>query len=203
MPLRIDMNMLSKTLIISATLLAPLLVSGCTSTKSQTIVEAEFLKIAEDSCKRAQKHDILEKLTNDAPSRVLVLAKKHAYKNYSAIWIDNKNVATVIYEYELSVCGPSYLVSMQKEANHDNSGDYEHSIKLNDDGTYTWTQHVPFEAAGVLESSVFTVKDGHFASTKAENPAYDRAFEYGPITGSDLQLLQNSVDAELIRIGEE
>jgi outer membrane murein-binding lipoprotein Lpp len=123
------MNMLSKTLIISAALLAPLLVSGCTSTKSQTIVEAEFLKIAEDSCKRAQKHDILEKLTNDAPSRVLVLAKKHAYKNYSAIWIDNKNVPTVIYEYELSVCGPSYLVSMQKEANHDNSGDYEHSIK--------------------------------------------------------------------------
>ena len=197
------MNLLSKALLISAALLVPLLLAGCTPIKSQTIIEAEFLKIAEDSCRRAQKNDILEKLTNDAPSRVLVLAKKHAYKNYSAIWIDNKNVPTVIYEYELSVCGPSYLVSMQKEANHDNSGDYEHSIKLNEDGTYTWTQHVPFEAAGVLESNVFTVKAGYFTSAKAENPAYDRAFEYGPITGSDLQLLQDSVDAELIRIGQE
>lgn len=196
------MKLFSKKLVIGTALLIPLMVSGCTSPKSQTVIEAEFLKIADDSCKRAQKHDILEKITNDAPSRVLVLAQKHAYKNYSAIYIDSKDVVTVVYEYELFVCSPSTLISMQKEAHHDNSGDYLHRIKLNNDGTYTWTQHVPGEAAGVLESKIFSVKDGYIIAAKTADPSYDRTFEYGPITGSDLQLLKDAVDAELIRIGQ-
>ena len=131
-----------------------------------------------------------------------MLAQKHAYKNYNAIYIDNKNVATVIYEYELSVCSPSNLISMQKEAHHDNSGDYLHRIKFNDDGTYTWTQHVPGEAAGVLERNIFTVRDRYFISARAENPRFDRTFEYGPIKGPDLQRLKDAVDAELIRISQ-
>ena len=91
---------------------------------------------------------------------------------------------------------------MQKEANHDNSGDYEHHIKLNDDGTYTWTQNVPGEATGVMEQDTFTVKDGYITAVKTDNSAYDRTFVYGPITGPDIKLLQDAVDAELIRIGQ-
>ena len=197
-----QMKLLSKALAITTLLLVPVIISGCSSPKSQTVIEAEFLKAADDSCNKAQKHDILEKITNDAPARILVLAQKHAYKNYSAISIDNKNVATVIYEYEVFVCGPSHLLSMQKEAHHDNSGDYEHHIKLNDDGTYTWTEHVPGEAAGVMETDTCTVKDGYITAVKTDNPAYDRTFVYGPITGSDIKMLQDAVDAELIRIGQ-
>ena len=195
-----------KRLLIVLVTLATL--TGCSNvepkpieTKTQAQIEAEFLSIADESCTHAQASDILEKLTNDAPSRVLVLARANAYRDYSAVWIDNKNVAQVIYEYELTVCSPSYLISMQKEANHDNSGDYEHHIKLNADGTYTWTQHVPGEAVGVLESTIFTVDNTYLVAAKFENPANDRTFEYGPITGADLQLLKDAVDAELIRIG--
>lgn len=196
------MKLLTKVFAITTLFLLPVTVSGCSSPKSQTVIDAEFLKIADDSCNRAQKHDILEKITNDAPARILVLSQKHAYKNYSAVSIDNKNIATVIYEYEVYVCGPSHLLSMQKEAHHNNSGDYEHHITLNSDGTYTWTQHVPGEATGVMESDTFTVHDGYITSVKTSNPNFDRTFVYGPITGSDIKILQDAVDAELLRIGQ-
>ena len=186
------------------------LLSGCatakptptpTHTKTQAQIQTEFLKIADDSCNKAQAEDIIERMTNDAPARVIVLARAHAYKNYSAIYVDNKGVAQVVYELELTVCGPSYLISMQKEANHDNSGDYEHHIKLNPEGTYSWTEHVPGEAVGVLSTTTFTVKHGLITASKADNSMFDRTFEYGPITGDDLQVLKDAVDAELVRIG--
>ena len=188
-----------------------LLVAGCsnpnsqptptpTATKTQAQIETEFLKIAEDSCARAQKDDVLERMTNNVPERIIVLSKDHAYRDYSAVYVDNKNVAQVIYELELTVCGPSYLISMQKEANHDNSGDYEHHIKLNTDGTYSWSEHIPGEAEGVLSTNIFTVADGYIVASKDENPAYDRTFEYGPITGEDLQVLKDAVDAELLSL---
>jgi hypothetical protein len=186
------------------------LLSGCatakptptpTHTKTQAQIETEFLKIADDSCNKAQAEDIIERMTNDAPARVIVLARAHAYKNYSAIYVDNKGVAQVVYELELTVCGPSYLISMQKEAHHDNSGDYEHHIKLNPEGTYSWNEHVSGEAAGVLSTTTFTVKDGLITASKADNAMFDRTFQYGPITGDDLQVLKDAVDAELVRIG--
>ena len=182
--------------------------SGCTSakptpihTKTQAQIETEFLKIADDSCNKAQAEDIIERMTNDVPARIIVLARDHAYKNYSAIYVDNKGVAQVIYELELTVCGPSHLISMQKEAHHDNSGDYEHHIKENPEGTYSWNEHVPGEAVGVLSATTFSVKDGLITASKADDSKYDRTFEYGPITGVDLQTLKDAVDAELIRIG--
>ena len=186
------------------------LLSGCatakptptpTHTKTQAEIETEFLKIADDSCNKAQAEDIIERMTNDAPARVIVLARAHAYKNYSAIYVDNKGVAQVIYELELTVCGPSHLISMQKEAHHDNSGDYEHHIRLNPEGTYSWSEHVPGEAAGVLSTTIFTAKDGLITASKADGGLYDRTFEYGTITGDDLQVLKDAVDAELVRIG--
>lgn len=171
-----------------------------TATKTQAQIETEFLKIAEDSCARAQKDDVLERMTNNVPERIIVLSKDHAYRDYSAVYVDNKNVAQVIYELELTVCGPSYLISMQKEANHDNSGDYEHHIKLNTDGTYSWSEHIPGEAEGVLSTNIFTVVDGYIVASKDENPAYDRTIEYGPITGEDLQVLKDAVDGELLSL---
>ena len=200
----------NKVLVVAA---MTLLVVGCsnlnpkptpspTATKTQAQIEKEFLKTAEDSCKRAQRDDIVERMTNNVPERIIVLSRDHAYKDYSAVYVDNKNVAQVIYELELTVCGPSYLISMQKEAGHDNSGDYEHHIKLNKDGTYSWSEHIPGEAEGVLSTNIFTVQDGYIVSSKDENPLYDRTFEYGPITGEDLQTLQDAVDAELLSLEE-
>jgi hypothetical protein len=200
----------NKVLVVAA---MTLLVVGCsnlnpkptpspTATKTQAQIEKDFLKTAEDSCKRAQRDDIVERMINNVPERIIVLSRDHAYKDYSAVYVDNKNVAQVIYELELTVCGPSYLISMQKEAGHDNSGDYEHHIKLNKDGTYSWSEHIPGEAEGVLSTNIFTVQDGYIVSSKDANPLYDRTFEYGPITGEDLQTLQDAVDAELLSLEE-
>ncbi len=195
-----------KRLIVGLALVAVL--SGCATakptpvhTKTQAEIETEFLKIADDSCNKAQAEDVIERMTNDVPARVVVLSRDHAYRNYSAIYIDNKGVAQVIYELELTVCGPSHLISMQNEAHHDNSGDYEHHIKLNPEGSYSWNQHVPGEAVGVLSTTTFTVKSGLITASKEDDSKYDKSFEYGPITGSDLQTLKDAVDAEIIRIG--
>ncbi|MFZ4065296.1 MAG: hypothetical protein ACOYJ7_03255 [Rhodoluna sp.] len=203
---------LNKVLAVAA---MTLLVAGCSSskpeptatptptvTKTQAEIEKEFLKIADDSCTRAQKDDVLERMTNNVPERIIVLSRDHAYKDYSAVYVDNKGVAQVIYELELTVCGPSYLISMQEEAGHDNSGDYEHHIKLNEDGTYSWSEHIPGEAEGVLSTNIFTVEDGYIVASKDEDPAYDRTIEYGPITGEDLQVLKDAVDAELLSLEE-
>ncbi len=195
-----------KRLIVGLALVAVL--SGCATakptpvhTKTQAEIETEFLKIADDSCNKAQAEDVIERMTNDVPARVVVLSRDHAYRNYSAIYIDNKGVAQVIYELELTVCGPSHLISMQNEVHHDNSGDYEHHIKLNPEGSYSWNQHVPGEAVGVLSTTTFTVKSGLITASKEDDSKYDKSFEYGPITGSDLQTLKDAVDAEIIRIG--
>ena len=198
---------LNKVLAVAA---MTLLIAGCSSskpkptptptpteTKTQAQIEKEFLKIADDSCNRAQKDDVLERMTNNVPERIIVLSRDHAYRDYSAVYVNNKGESQVIYELELTVCAPSYLISMQEEAHHDNSGDYEHHIKLNEDGTYSWSEHIPGEAEGVLSTNIFTVEDGYIVASKDEDPAYDRTIEYGPITGDDLQVLKDAVDEEL------
>jgi hypothetical protein len=176
--------------------------AGCAPAETQAEIEADFIKIAKDSCAKAQKEDVIQRYTNDKPARVIALSRDHAYKDYSAIYFDNKDKAQVIYELELTVCGPSYLLSMQEEANHDNSGDYEHHIKRNDDGTYTWTQHVYGEDGGKLADTIFTVLNGVIVAADSEGLPQDQTIEYGPVTGADLQALKDAVDAELERLNE-
>lgn len=176
--------------------------AGCAPAETQAQIEADFIKIAKDSCAKAQKEDVIQRYTNDKPARVIALSRDHAYKDYSAIYFDNEDKAQVIYELELTVCGPSYLLSMQEEANHDNSGDYEHHIKRNDDGTYTWTQHVYSEEGGKLADTIFTVLNGVIVSADSEGLQQDQTIEYGPVTGADLQALKDAVDAELERLNE-
>jgi hypothetical protein len=176
--------------------------AGCAPAESQAQIEADFIKIAKDSCAKAQKDDVIQLYVNDKPARIIALSRDNAYKNYSAVYIDNKGIAKVIYELELTVCGPSYLLSMQKEANHDNSGDYEHHIKRNDDGSYTWSQHVYGEDGGTMADTTFTVLNGLLVSSAVEDEQYNQTFVYGPVGGSDLQILKTAVDAELERLNE-
>jgi len=195
-----------KKLLIGLTLV--MLLSGCasqsstptptpTKSKTQAEIEKEFLKIADDSCKKAQTENIIEEVADG--SRIISLAKSNAYKDYSAVYIDAQGKTQVIYEMELTVCGPGYLISMQKEANHDNSGEYEHHVKLNKDGTYTWTQY-SYGTGDSLESTIFTVVDGII--TAANAPAYDYTFQYGPISTADMDLFKKTIDAELERINQ-
>jgi hypothetical protein len=182
------------------------LLTGCSSptpspsptkTKTQAQIEQDFLKIADDSCAKAQTENIIEEVADG--SRIIALAKSNAYKDYSAIYIDADGKVQVIYELELAVCGPGYLISMMEEANHDNSGDYEHHIKLNSDGTYTWTQHSYGTESG-LEDTIFTVNSGLI--TAAVTPAYSYTFSYGPISDADMQTFQAAIDAELERLNQ-
>lgn len=198
-----------KTITILWTALVAIGLTGCTANveptvtpeKSQAQIEEEFLQIADKSCKKAQSEDITVYISNDKPARYIVLARRHAYKNYSAVYIDSAGVAQVIYEAELSVCMPSNLISMQQEANHDNSGDYFHAVKLNADGSYSWTTHVPGEAENVKQTDIFTVSDGVIASVAGAESSNDQSFSYGPVTGDDLAIIKAAVDKELIRIG--
>jgi hypothetical protein len=167
-----------------------------TKTKTQAQIEKDFLKAADDSCAKAQTENIIE--TVEDGSRIIALAKANAYKDYSAIYIDATGKVQVVYELELSVCGPGYLISMMEEANHDNSGDYEHHIKLNADGTYTWTQHVYGE--NKLEDTIYTVESGII--TAADAPAYNYTFTYGPISDADMVIFKKAIDDELARLNQ-
>ena len=169
-----------------------------TKTKTQAEIEKDFLKIAGDSCKKAQTENIIEQVTDG--SKIIVLAKANAYKDYSAIYIDSKGKTQVVYEMELTVCGPGYLISMQEEANHDNSGQYEHHVKLNKDGTYTWTQYSNVMPGVGLDSTIFTVENGII--TAANAPAYDYTFQYGPISTADMGIFKKAIDGELERLNQ-
>ena len=168
-----------------------------TKTKTQEEINTEFLKIATDSCAKAQQENVVEKVEDG--SKIIALAKANAYKDYSAVYIDAAGKTQVIYEMELAVCGPGYLISMMEEANADNAGDYEHHVKLNEDGTYTWSQH-SYGTENTLEDTVFTVSDGII--TAAKTPAYNYTFQYGKISDSDMQLFKKAIDDELIRLNK-
>lgn len=168
-----------------------------TKTKTQAEIETEFLQIAEDSCNKAQTENIVEQVEDG--SKIIALAKSNAYRDYSAIYLDPDGKVQVIYELELTVCGPGYLISMMEEANHDNSGDYEHHIKLNSDGTYTWSQH-SYGTDNALEDTIFTVTDGLI--TAADAPAYNYSFSYGPISDEDMEIFRNAIDAEIERLNQ-
>ncbi len=173
-----------------------------TKSKTEAEIEKDFLKIADDSCNKAQTENIIEEVADG--SRIISLAKANAYKDYSAVYIDAQGKAQVIYEMELTVCGPGYLISMQKEANHDNSGEYEHHVKLNKDGTYTWTQYAygsgDTNSKENFDTTLFTVEDGII--TAADTKAYDYTFQYGAISSADMEVFKKTIDAELERINQ-
>jgi len=188
-----------------------LLITGCanakpaptgspspTATQTQAEIDAEFIKIAQDSCEKAQKENVVESIVDDAPARIIALARSNAYKNYSAVYIDSKGKAQVVYELELTVCGPGYLLSMQEEAHHDNSGDYEHHIKKNSATNYTWTQATYSETGSYLADTIFTVSDGLITKSVSERDS--RTMTYGLIPDADMQIFKAAIDAELKRL---
>jgi hypothetical protein len=188
-----------------------LLITGCanakpaptgspspTATQTQAEIDAEFIKIAQDSCEKAQKENVVESIVDDAPARIIALARSNAYKNYSAVYIDSKGKAQVVYELELTVCGPGYLLSMQEEAHHDNSGDYEHHIKKNSASNYTWTQATYSETGSYLADTIFTVSDGLITKSVSERDS--RTMTYGLIPDADMQIFKAAIDAELKRL---
>ena len=173
-----------------------------TVTQTQAEIEAEFYKIADDSCAKGQKEGLVERFINDVPSRIIAISKDDAYMDYSAIYIDNKGVAQVLYELETTACGPGYLISMMEEANHDNSGDYEHYVKKNEDGTFVWTQATYSEEGTKLQDTIFEVADNLLVKAIPENVKNTRALEYGPVSDVDMLALKDAVDAEIESMNE-
>lgn len=168
-----------------------------TETKTEAQILDEFLKIAEDSCAKAQTENIVETVADG--SKIIVLAKDNAYKDYSAVYIDPQGKTQVIYEMELSVCAPGYLISMMEEAGKKNEGDYEHGVKLNDDGTYTWKQKSFYEGES-FEETKYTVVDGII--TAAKTSAYDYSFAYGAVAEADMNVFKKAIDDEIERLSE-
>jgi hypothetical protein len=173
-----------------------------TVTQTQAEIEAEFYKIADDSCAKGQTEGLVERFINDEPSRIIALAKEDAYLDYSAIYIDNKGKAQVLYELETTACGPGYLISMMEEDNHDNTGDYEHYVKKNKDGTFVWTQSTYSETGSKLADTIFEVADGLLVKAIPEDVKNTRSLEYGPVSDVDMQALKDAVDAEIERMNQ-
>jgi hypothetical protein len=173
-----------------------------TVTQTQAEIEAEFYKLAEDSCAKGQTEGLVERFINDEPSRIIALAKKDAYMDYSAIYIDNKGKAQVLYELETTACNPGYLISMMEEANQGNTGDYEHYVKKNKDGTFVWTQSTYSETGSKLSDTIFEVADGLLVKAIPEDVKNTRSLEYGPVSDVDMQALKDAVDAEIERMNQ-
>jgi hypothetical protein len=173
-----------------------------TITQTQAEIEAEFYKIADDSCAKGQTEGLVERFINDVPSRIIALSKDDAYLDYSAIYIDNKGASQVIYELETTACGPGYLISMMEEANQDNTGDYEHYVKKNKDGSFVWTQATYTEEGSALKDTIFEVDNGLLVKAIPEDVKNTRGLEYGPVTDIDMQALKDAVDAEIEKLNQ-
>lgn len=173
-----------------------------TITQTQAEIEEEFYKIAADSCAKGQQEGLVERFVNSVPSRIIALAKEDAYLDYSAIYIDEAGKAQVLYELETTACDPGYLLSMMEEANSDNTGDYEHYVKKNADGTFVWTKSTYYEEGYRLADTIFEVADGLLVKAIPEDVKNTRALEYGPVSDTDMQALKDAVDAELERLTE-
>lgn len=168
-----------------------------TESKSEAQILEEFLDLAADSCAKAQTENIVETVADG--SKIIVLAKDNAYKDYSAVYIDPQGKTQVIYEMELSVCAPGYLISMMEEAGKKNEGDYEHSVKLNEDGSYTWKQKSFYEGESFEETKYF-VENGII--TAANTSAYQYEFSYGPVAEADMVVFRKAIDEEIERLSE-
>jgi hypothetical protein len=173
-----------------------------TITQTQAEIEAEFYKIADYSCAKGQTEGLVERFINDVPSRIIALSKDDAYLDYSAIYIDNKGVAQVLYELETTACGPGYLISMMEESNQDNTGDYEHYVKKNKDGSFIWTQATYTEEGSMLKDTIFEVDNGLLVKAIPEDVKNTRGLEYGPVTDIDMQALKDAVDAEIEKLNQ-
>ena len=173
-----------------------------TVTQTQAEIEAEFYKIAEDSCAKGQEEGLVERFINNVPSRIIALSKDDAYMDYSAIYIDDQGAAQVLYELETTACDPGYLISMMEEANQGNTGDYEHYVKKNADGTFVWTKSTYFEEGSRLADTIFEAKDGLLVKATPEDVKNTRQLEYGPVSDEDMQALKDAVDKELERLNE-
>jgi hypothetical protein len=53
-----------------------------------------------------------------------------------------------------------------------------------------------------MADTKFTVLNGLLVSSAVEDEQYNQTFVYGPVGGSDLQVLKTAVDAELERLNE-
>lgn len=197
-----------KRIVLALTLVLGL--AGCTSpnasptnspspteSKSEAQILEEFLDLAADSCAKAQTENIVETVADG--SKIIVLAKDNAYKDYSAVYIDPQGKTQVIYEMELSVCAPGYLISMMEEAGKKNEGDYQHSVKLNDDGSYTWKQKSFYEGESFEETKYF-VENGII--TAANTSAYQYEFSYGAVAEADMVVFRKAIDEEIERLSE-
>ena len=167
---------------------------SASATLTQEEIDAQFLKIAEDSCNRAWKDGVVEADVSTPDQKLIIIPKEQAYKDFSGAYVDETGVPKVIYEVELSACLPSYLISMQQEANKDNSGDYEHKIEMIDDAHYVWWQRF---GGGELTPTNYEVANGYVVKATSKDIDRDIVISYGPVSEADMSLLKQAVDAEL------
>ena len=149
------------------------------------ICEKHYYDDADIFCETYRIHGLLHNINGpayieyDRDGNILC---KH-YKLYGIFHNDN-GPAYIVYYKNGNIRDESWWIHGKR---HRNGGPAE--ILYGEDG-------------GTMADTKFTVLNGLLVSSSGEDSQFDQKFEYGPVGGSDLEILKAAVDAELERINE-
>lgn len=159
---------------------------------------AEFTKVANESCDKANAEGVVENITDDGEQayKVIMTAKDKAYKDYSAVGVDPAGVAEIIYEtYAFEVCYFAGVIGLAEEGGTDVSESLNISY---DQATNSYSAEEATEIEGEVQTTRYFI-DADGLMTKVDYPTdpdgpFVRSITFGTPGSEDLKVLQTAVD---------
>jgi hypothetical protein len=179
------------SIILAISMLAcSLAISGCASVDHT----AEFFKIAEASCAKAQAVGVVEKSISKTGFTLVMVPKAQGYKDFSAAYFEPADKYELIYETDaFSACSASMSYEMSKEADKSTSMKVTYA-----DGSYETTEDLGEYGISNIR---YTVAEGLLAASETLDVAKadKRTITYGHLTKDDWAILTTAVDRYLVR----
>ena len=176
--------------IVAGTLFSVSAFAGCASVDHS----AEFQKIADTSCNKAQAEGVVEKSVAKNGFTLVMVPKAQAYKDFSAAYFQPADKYELIYETDaFSACAASMAFALSRE------GGSPSSIKVDYvDGAYETTEDLGEFGISHIR---YSVADGRFAATETLDVANadKRTISYGNLTEAHWKILKTAVDRFLTK----
>lgn len=158
-------------------------------------IQESFREIADASCATASADGVTEIATGGS-GRLILIPKKDAYQDFSAVSVGESGVGELIWSTEVFyACNASIGFSYSDESNSD-YGLIEFDAS---DGSYTVTVGEGKDAF----IADYTVSDGliRTGSSTSDGENTVLTIEYGMPSAADIQILRDAVDAFLAESG--
>lgn len=158
-------------------------------------IQASFREIADASCATASAGGVTE-ISTDGSGRLILVPKKVAYQDFSAVSVGTSGVGELIWSTEVFyACNASIGFSYSDESNSDYG-----LIEFDEtDGSF----RVTIGGVGGAFIAEYTVSDGLIRTGSSSNGGETTVLtiEYGMPSAADIQILRDAVDGFLAENG--